>query len=176
MALQIVVDISSLGWDLPELETAAHLVVEEEGSCSSEEHQGTSVNPNRAGDSHIPPTGYTTPPIRSTSQGEEGLDEDLARMTLRSPQTSCLIEEISSSQSEGSSEDSSDSEDSKSETSLQSEESSELENPLEESSYGSPPLQPTATDQECVGPGKGITQTSPHPSVLPSTEHHSITN
>lgn len=156
---EIVVDISSLGWDLPELETAAHLVVEEEGSCSSEEHQG-----------------YTTPPIRSTSQGEEGLDEDLARMTLRSPQTSCLIEEISSSQSEGSSEDSSDSEDSKSETSLQSEESSELENPLEESSYGSPPLQPTATDQECVGPGKGITQTSPHPSVLPSTEHHSITN
>ena len=180
-------DISSLGWDLAELESAAQLVVEEERPCTAAEHQNTSVNPLRAGDNHTPPTGDTTPFSGSMSHdSEEGLDEDLARrMTLRSPQEACcLIEEISSSQTEGSSEDSSESEDSKSETSSESEESLESEDPSEDpseensfdSSNQSPPLQPTAaTNQECVESGKGIIQTVPHPSVLPS-EQYSITN
>ena len=168
-------DISSLGWDLAELETAAQLVLEEEEHpCASEEHQNTLVNPFRAEDNHTPPTGDTTLFIGPTSHSEEGLDEDLARrMTLRSP--SCLIEEISTSQTEGSSEDSSESGDSQYETSSESE-SSESENPSEDNSFDgsgqSPPLQPTATNQELVESGKGIIQTSPqHPSVLPSTEH-----
>ncbi|KAL5460557.1 hypothetical protein EMCRGX_G034009, partial [Ephydatia muelleri] len=181
---EVVVDISSLGWDLAELETAAQLVVEEERPCTSEERQNTSVNPLRAGDNHTPPTGDTTPFSGSISHdSEEGLDEDLARrMTLKSPQEACcLIEEISSSQTEGSSEDSSESEDFKSETSSESEEESlESEDPSEENSFDSsnqsPPLQPTAaTNQECVESGKGIIQTVPHPSVLPS-EQYSITN
>ena len=139
-------DISSLGWDLAELEAAARLVVEEE------ERQDTSGqhpdNPPRTGDDGLlVAMGTATPPVELTDQGE-GLEAELARRLTLGPLH--LIEEISTSQSESTSEESDESEEDS------------------DSSNQSPPPQPTASNQFVVESGKGE---CPHTSQFATEQH-----
>ena len=157
----MTLDISSLSWDLAELEVAARLVVEEEElRGTSEGHQDASDNnPHRAsGDLEEAPLGDNVPSlVGQANQTEEGLETELARrLTLQPPQANCLIEEISTSHSESTSSESS--------GSSEEEETEDSSDEGSDSSVQSPP----SCDQH-VESGKGEDLNI---GMSPSTEQH----